>query len=244
MGFVIFAVPRSGPRAWYEDLVVAALQVAKTLDVMCYLAKGATSIIPSFGGSCVAKIAAFTPLAFAPTSFCTTVTSFHTNQLAPWANYAPKSQLHLGSQSGPAEHVEGCETLWWKRILRQGRRNVRSSSTLGPSRSFPSKYKNSKSTNMMRLFASCPERALRSTRRGSSKWALANSWFTARNTCKMTRSQWNKLLRLLRVSPINGQQSNGISQMKPRHVVREAIARENSSWCPIKPFWYKKEYRN
>ena len=82
MGFVIFAVPRSGPRAWYEDLVVAALQVAKTRDVMCYLAKGATSIIPSFGGSCVAKIAAFTPLAFAPTSFCTTVTSFYTDQLS------------------------------------------------------------------------------------------------------------------------------------------------------------------
>ena len=82
MGFVILAVPRSGPRAWYEDLVVAALQVAKTRDVMCYLAKGVTSIIPSFGGSCVAKIAAFTPLAFAPTSFCTTVTSFYTDKLS------------------------------------------------------------------------------------------------------------------------------------------------------------------
>jgi hypothetical protein len=44
----------------------------------------------------------------------------------------------------------------------------------------------------------------------------------------MTRSQLKKLLRLLRVLPINGQQSNGISQVKPGHVVRESIARENS----------------
>ena len=119
-------------------------------------------------------------------------------------------------------------------LLRQGRRSARSSSTLGLSRSFPSKYNNLKSTNMMGLFASCPERALRSIRRGSSKWALANSWFTALNTCTRMRSQQQKLFRFLLS---RGQQRNGAWARSKRR----RIARENSGWCPVKslrsPVW-------